>query len=72
VITGVAGEGLAHRVFRYVSHRQPCRIAFGHQKCDRGEILAVGIGGVRRGFAGLAIIQELREPVRGRLGVGSL
>ena len=60
MITGVGGERVAHRIFRYVSHRQPCRVAVGHERCDRDEVLAVGLHGVRRGFTGLAIIQELR------------
>jgi hypothetical protein len=42
------------------------------QSGDRGEVLAVGLDGVRRGFAGLAIIQELGEPVWEPVGVGSL
>jgi hypothetical protein len=72
VIAGVRGERFAHRVFRYVSHREACGVAVGHQSCDRDEVLAVGLHGVRRWFAGLAIIQELREPVRERPGVGGL
>jgi hypothetical protein len=70
VFTGIGGERLSHRVFRYVSHRQPCGIAVGHQGCDRDEVLAVGLHGMRRGFAGLAIIQELGEPVWEQLSLG--
>jgi hypothetical protein len=72
VITGVGGERVAHRVFRYVSHRESCGVAAGHQNGDRDEVLAVGLHGVRRGFTGLAIIQELREPVWERVSVGGL
>jgi hypothetical protein len=70
VITGVGGERGAHRIFRYVSHREPCRAAVGHQACDRGEVLAVGLHGVRRRFPGLPIIQELRKPIREWIDLG--
>lgn len=63
-------EGSPHRVLGYVNYIHACGIVVGDQTGDGQEILSVSLHGVRRGFAGLAVVQERGEPFRERIGLG--
>jgi hypothetical protein len=69
VILGVGGERGPHRIFRYVSYGHACGIAAGDQTSDGDEVLTVGLHSVRRGFTGLAVVEEWGEPVGERISL---
>ena len=63
---GVLRERPAHRLSRDVAQRHCGEIplAADDERCDRVEVLAVGLHGVWRQLARATVCQERREPLR--------